>query len=229
MIAHQETPVTRQDIVDALWHGQDPFAASPDTLRPADLQGWRSQHPFLEEVVADWRPRVVVEIGVWKGASVITLARAMERHGVEGTIIAVDTWLGAVDHWADPGLLAELRSENGYPTLYRTFLGNVLHEGQAGRVVPLPLDSTNAAALMQMRGIAADVIHLDAGHEEASVAADLAAWWPVLRVGGMMIADDYDAEGGKFPGVMRAVNAFCAAHAIEGPWALRGKCKFIKK
>jgi hypothetical protein len=221
--------MTRQDILAALWHGQDPFAGPPDSLRPADLQGWRSRHPFLEEVVVERRPGVIVEVGVWKGASVLYLAGLMAEHGVEGTVIAVDTWLGAVDHWADPGLHAELRAEHGYPNLYRTFLSNVLHEGQAGRVVPLPLDSTNAAALMQMRGIAADVIHLDAGHEEASVAADLAAWWPVLRPGGMLIADDYDAEGGRFPGVMRAVNAFCAANAVEGPWALRGKCKFIKR
>lgn len=221
--------MTRQDILDALWHGRDPFADPPETLRATDLQGWRSQHPFLEQVVIDWRPRIVVEIGVWKGASVHYLAGLMDQHGVAGTVIAVDTWLGAVDHWADPGLSAELRTENGYPTLYRTFLGNILQGGHAGRVVPLPLDSTNAAALLQLRGISADVIHLDAGHEEASVAADLAAWWPILRTGGMLIADDYDSEGGKFPGVMRAVNAFCATHEVEGPWALRGKCKFIKK
>jgi hypothetical protein len=227
--AFKENPVTRQDLIAALWHGQDPFANPPDTLRAPDLQGWRSDHPFLEQVVAEWRPRTLVEVGVWKGASVLHLARMMQRHGVEGTVIAVDTWLGAIDHWADPGLFAELRAENGYPSLYKTFLGNILHEGQAERVVPLPLDSTNAAALMHLRGIAVDVVHLDAGHEEASVAADLAAWWPVLRPGGMLIADDYDAEGGKFPGVMRAVNAFCASHDIEGPWALRGKCKFIKR
>jgi hypothetical protein len=35
------------------------------------------------------------------------------------------------------------------------------------------------AELMRLRGVVADVIHLDAGHEEASVAADLRAWWPI--------------------------------------------------
>ena len=222
--------MTRRDILDALWHGRDPFADPPAALRPRDLQGWRSRHPFLDAAVAEWRPRVLVEVGAWKGASAVYMASAMNVHGVvDGTVIAVDTWLGAVDHWADAGLFAELATEHGYPSLYRTFLANVLHEGLADRVVPLPLDSVNAAELMRLRGVSADVIHLDAGHEEASVAADLAAWWPVLRPGGLFIADDYDAEGGRFPGVQRAVDAFCAAHPVEGPWALRGKCKFIKR
>lgn len=220
--------MTRNEILAALWHGRDPFADPPEALRPLDLQGWRSIHPFLAEAVSEMRPEVVVEIGTWKGASTLYLARTMAEHGVVGTIVAVDTWLGAVDHWADPALFRELATENGYPSLYRTFLANVLREGAAERVVPLPLDSVNAAELMRLRGVQADVIHLDAGHEEASVAADLRAWWPVLRPGGLFIADDYDSGGGRFPGVARAVHAFCAEHDVRGPWEQRGKCKFVK-
>lgn len=219
---------TRRALLDALWHGRDPFAAPPEDLRPRDLQGWRSVHPYLDEAVTTFRPDVVVEVGAWKGASTLHLARTMAAHDVDGTVIAVDTWLGAVDHWADADLFAELATEHGYPSLYRTFLANVLHEGLADRVVPLPLDSVNAAELMRLRGVSADVIHLDAGHEEASVAADLRAWWPVLRPGGLFVADDYDRLGGRFPGVTRAVDAFCAQAGVAGPWSHRGKCKFLK-
>ncbi|GJE43028.1 class I SAM-dependent methyltransferase [Methylobacterium soli] len=222
-------PTNRRAIIDALWHGRDPFTNPPDSLRPPDLQGWRSLHPFLDEAVTEFRPGVIVEIGAWKGASTLHLARSLEAHGVEGIVIAVDTWLGAVDHWADATLFGELAMENGYPSLYRTFLANVLREGLADRVVPLPLDSVNAAELMRLRGLTADIIHLDAGHEEASVAADLRAWWPVLRPGGLLIADDYDSLGGRFPGVTRAVDAFCVAERVRGPWAQGGKCKFIKR
>ena len=220
--------MTRQDLIAALWHGRDPFAEPPETLRLLNIQGWRSQHPYLDEAVEQFRPSVVVEIGTWKGASALHLARAMAERDVAGTVIAVDTWLGAVDHWADASLFSELATEHGFPSLYRTFLANVLRAGQAERVIPLPLDSVNAAALMRLRGVTADVIHLDAGHEEASVAADLRAWWPVLRPGGLFIADDYDSLGGRFPGVTRAVDAFCIAFGVRGPWSFQGKCKFIK-
>ncbi|KQP91340.1 methyltransferase [Methylobacterium sp. Leaf113] len=219
---------TRGALLDAFWHGRDPFANPPDDLRPLDLQGWRSVHPYLDAAITEFRPAVVVEIGVWKGASSLNLARTMAAHGVDGTVIAVDTWLGAVDHWADPALFAELVTEHGYPSLYRTFLANVLREGLADRILPLPLDSVNAAELLHLRGVPADVIHLDAGHEEASVMADLRAWWPVLRPGGLLIADDYDRLGGRFPGVTRAVDAFCTEVRVQGPWSQEGKCKLIK-
>ena len=221
--------MTRQDLIAALWHGRDPFADPPADLRPADLQGWRSVHPYLEEAVTEIRPRVVIEIGTWKGASALYLARTMAERNVAGTVIAVDTWLGAVDHWADEALFAELGTEHGYPSLYRTFLANVVRDGMTDRIVPLPLDSVNAAELLRLRGVTADVIHLDAGHEEASVTADLRAWWPVLRPGGLLIAYDYDRLGGRFPGVTRAVDAFCSEAGVRGPWSLRGKCKFIKR
>ncbi len=44
----------------------------------------------------------------------------------------------------------------------------------------------------------------------------------------LLIADDYDRLGGRFPGVTRAVDAFCAEVGARGPWSLRGKCKFTK-
>lgn len=220
--------MNRHALIAALWHGRDPFADPPADLRPVDLQGWRSIHPYLAEAVTELRPEVIVEIGTWKGASTLYLARTMAEHGIIGSVVAVDTWLGAVDHWADETLFAELATEHGYPSLYRTFLANMLREGVADRVVPLPLDSVNAAELMRLRGVTADVIHLDAGHEEASVAADLRAWWTVLRPGGLFIADDYDSLGGRFPSVTRAVDAFCAEVGVQGPWSHRGKCKFRK-
>lgn len=220
--------MTRQDLIAALWHGRDPFADPPEDLRALDLQGWRSVHPYLDEAVDEFRPAIVVEIGTWKGASTLHLARTMAERDIPGTVISVDTWLGAVDHWADESLFAELATEHGFPSLYRTFLANVVREGMTGRVLPLPLDSVNAAELLRLRGVSADVIHLDAGHEEASVAADLRAWWPVLRPGGLFIADDYDRLGGRFPGVTRAVDGFCAEMGLPPPWSLRGKCKFLK-
>jgi predicted O-methyltransferase YrrM len=220
--------MTRQDLLAALWNGRDPFAPPPTNPRPLDLQGWRSVHPTLHEAIATHRPEVIVEIGAWKGASTAYMARTLIELGLPGTVVAVDTWLGAVDHWSRADLFAELGCEHGYPTLYRTFLSNLVHEGLTGRVVPLPLDSVNAGKLMALRGIVADMIHLDAGHEEASVAADLAAWWPVLRPGGALVADDYDPDGGQFPGVMRAVDAFCAGHGLGRPRANRGKCLVLK-
>ena len=45
-------------------------------------------------------------------------------------------------------------------------------------------------------------LYIDAGHEYEHVTADLKAWWPVLKPGGMMFGDDYHLQ---WIGVVRAV------------------------
>jgi hypothetical protein len=63
-----------------------PFARpfSP-TLRPK----------LLDSIVRSVRPRCVVELGVYRGATTLALADALDRHGLPPTsfVLSVDTWL----------------------------------------------------------------------------------------------------------------------------------------
>jgi predicted O-methyltransferase YrrM len=152
----------------------------------------------------------VVEIGVWKGGSVITMAKALSELGLDGVVIAIDTWLGSSDHWLSAEWFTELGFESGYPKLYHRFLNNVLTEGLEDYVVPLPIDSMNAVVIFETLQIRPDVVHIDAGHDYDSVISDLKAWWNLLAPGGMLIADDYLPETGGWPGVLKAVDGFFA-------------------
>ena len=42
---------------------------------------------------------LVVEVGVWKGASCAIFASALRRQSRGGRIVAVDTFLGALEMW----------------------------------------------------------------------------------------------------------------------------------
>lgn len=55
-----------------------------------------------------------------------------------------------------------------------------------------------------------DFVYLDARHDEPSVTADLAAWFPHVRPGGLICGHDYlDGWKGGMPfGVKRAVDVF---------------------
>ena len=61
-----------------------------------------------------------------------------------------------------------------------------------------------------------DFIYVDASHLYADVRADLEAWWPKLKHGGLMAGDDY--FNGYVPlakytfGVKDAVDEFASAH-----------------
>src|SRR5271155_4796003 len=154
-----------QEILGNLWRGHNPYYGFPyKTVKP-DLQGWASQHRFLMETVATRRPKIVVEVGVWKGASVIELAQSVRANGLDAVVIAVDTWLGAWDHWTNDQWHGELGFEFGFPTIYRTFLANVITAGLQDIVIPLPLDSVNAQHTLKGFEIFPDLVHIDGARD----------------------------------------------------------------
>ena len=218
---------TRQKILDQLFFGRDPLKDFPAHRFPTDLQGWHSQHPYLTRAIAEVTPKVVVEVGVWKGASVVTMAKEIQRQNLDTAVIAIDTWLGSSEHYLWEKFIPDLDFEFGYPRLYHKFAANICNEGLADIVVPLPLDSINGFQLLKEKGIRPDVLHIDAGHDYMSVMGDLKAWWPQLTPGGVLIGDDYFKSWlgkGKWPEVRQAFDEFFAATPHTKFESGDGKC-----
>ena len=141
-------------------------------------------------------------------------------------MIAVDTWLGSAEHWLNSPYRPSLHFEAGYPMIYRTFAANIVASGLQEMVLPLPLDSINAAEVLQHHELRPDVLHIDGGHNFASVISDLRAWWPMLRPGGILLGDDYHPTGiDTWPEVRAAFHDFFSVDEIEN---FGGKC-FIRK
>jgi len=218
---------TRQKILDQLFFGRDPLKDFPAHRFPTDLQGWHSQHPYLTRAIAEVKPKIVVEVGVWKGASVVTMAKEVQRQNLDTAIVAIDTWLGSSEHYLWEKFIPDLDFEFGYPRLYHKFAANICNEGLADIVVPLPLDSINGFQLLKEKSIRPDVLHIDAGHDYMSVMGDLKAWWPQLTPGGVLIGDDYFKSWlgkGKWPEVRQAFDEFFAATPHTKFESGDGKC-----
>jgi predicted O-methyltransferase YrrM len=217
----------RQMLIDRLWRGNDPFQAFPGNLFEYDLQGWNSQHAYLNDAIAEFRPSVIVEVGVWKGGSTVFMANAARALGLTSVVIAVDTWLGSSEHWLQQNLFSEMSFLSSYPALYHKFLSNVIRAAVADYVVPMPIDSLNAAHILKSVGVAAEIIHIDGGHDYDSVMADLRAWWPVLAPGGVLIGDDY-FETGMWASVRQAFDNFFGALDLMPIENVDGKCRVRK-
>jgi predicted O-methyltransferase YrrM len=218
----------KHDLLAQLWRGHDPFANFPRRTYAGDVQGWNYDHPYLTHVIDALRPRLVVEVGVWKGCSVMTMAERLKAVGVDGVVLAVDTWLGSWDHWLVDEFFEELDFHNGYPTLFWRFMANIVDAKLQDYVVPLPLDSLNANEVLHRKGISLDAVHIDAGHDYGAVLRDLEAWWLLIRPGGVLIADDYfDDEKKAWPEVKRAVDDFVAGQDL-GLRHERGKAWIVK-
>jgi Methyltransferase domain len=195
----------RDALLKKVWRGQDPFLNYPSRLYRQDQQGWGSTHPYLTDAIETLRPSIVVEIGVWKGGSVISLASRMRDLNLDGVVIAVDTWLGAWDHWTSDEWFAHLNFSNGFPSLYHTFAANIVGAGLQDYVLPLPLDSINAANVLRHHEVRpVDVVHIDGGHDYHAVTSDLREWWPMVRPQGTLIGDDYP----HWPEVRKAFDDF---------------------
>lgn len=195
-------------VAKTLWGDTLAFSKFPAKRYRQDTQGWNSHHVYLAEAIEIIRPKVVIEIGVWKGGSTIRMAQKIKELEIDATVISVDTWLGSWEHWEQPQFFADLLFDNGYPSIYNTFMTNVVESEVQDYIVPLPLDSANAAFVIQRKGIVADIIHIDGGHDYKAVIDDMQRWWELLRSGGMLIMDDYDPEGRVWPSVRDAVDHF---------------------
>lgn len=200
-------------LVQRLFYRHSPYDGFPAERFPPDANfDWTSAHPLLEDAVRWLRPDLILEIGSWTGGSAIRIGRACADAGLASEIVCIDTWLGSPEMVT---VLSTTENYNalgyrwGYPTLYYTFLRNVIDAGLQRFVTPLPLPSESAAFVLADLGITAPLIYVDGGHQYETVRRDLECYWPLLRDGGVLIGDDFGNPA--YPGVERAAREFATA------------------
>lgn len=167
------------------------------------MGGWdSSQHPVLHTLIEELRPERIIEVGVWLGASVWWMAKKVNELKLDTEIIAIDTWLGSPEFGAKPALAASVAKS------YDTFLANMFSSQAYKYVTVLRQTSCNAAIMLRAKDIRAEMIHIDAGHQEWQVTRDLDDYVPLLAPGGVIVGDDFD-----WVSVRAAVEAFVARNA----------------
>lgn len=132
----------------------------------------------------------VLEAGSLLGSTAWAAAQALAHRGV--TIWAVDLWGGSPEIGWTPAQW-DLR--------WRAFLENMRDAGLEGTVRVMKLPSVEAASHFQDES--QDLIFLDADHRREYVLADIAAWWPKLKPGGVLCGHDYCQQRS---GVIQAVD-----------------------
>lgn len=171
------------------------------------ISGWHSKHPIFKALCDEIKPTTIIEAGTWLGASALHMAELTRQreNGLEllppATIYCVDTWLGGFDH--EISVETTIPKLMGYPQLYFQFLTNIFESPYASRVFPIAQTTVTGAKMLEAAGVQADLVYIDASHEINEVYADLKAYWPLLRNGGVMFGDDYKTFAGVFCDVQR--------------------------
>lgn len=167
----------------------DPLAFVADPSSHARLynltQDWFSNHiPAWESVLTQVKPRRVLEIGSYEGLSTTYIIERCTAFGPL-QIHCIDTWAGAVDLPSDVMAGVEARfDENTKLAVDRA----------AAEVFLQKVKQRSSLALAQH--IAAgeapfDLIYIDGSHTAADVLIDAVLAFQLLRIGGVMIFDDY--------------------------------------
>ncbi len=161
--------------------------------------------PVFEQIIRVLKPRMMIEVGSWTGASAINIGQLLKQHVGESTLLCIDTWLGS-HHllWSDE-LRPQLYLKHGFPMQYFQFIANMMKQGLEDVVLPLPMTSSAAANYLAMKDVQVDCIYVDGSHDEEDVYSDVTKYWKLLRPGGVMIGDDYSP---RYPGCVKAVNRF---------------------
>lgn len=149
------------------------------------IDGWFNFEDIYTDMVRSHRTGVFVEVGAWLGKSTAYMGQLL-RDNPECIVdfYAVDTWKGSVGDNAFTGMLEKYGGD-----VYDAFMENMEKCGVAEFVIPLKTTSVKAAKGFADESL--DFVFIDAAHDYVSVSADLRAWLPKVKVGGMIAGHDH--------------------------------------
>lgn len=152
-----------------------------------NIQGWFDFENIYQEMVRNFPDGShFVELGSWKGKSTAFMCVEIINSGKKIKFDCVDIWNGA-------GRVGEYDGDESVKnqSLYDEFIKNM--EPAEGYYTPVRDWTAKAAQLYQPKSI--DFIFIDAGHDYDSVRADVDAWLPKVKSGGIIGGHDFWQEG----------------------------------
>lgn len=155
-------------------------------------------------------PSNIVEVGCWKGRSTAFLGVEVLNSGKPVTIHAIDTFAGSAEHLKE-GIVPD--------NLFDIFCANLkpVTEIMGKRFKIYHMPSTRAAKRFKDHSV--DFVFLDGSHAVGDVVADISAWLPKVKPGGVLAGDDW-----RWPSVRIAVehqlgrNRVQVAKDLLNPW-----------
>ena len=154
-----------------------------------ELEGWCTRHKasVMMDLVFWTKPKVVVEIGVWGGKSLIPMAFAVKALG-EGKVYGIDPW---DNQESTAGQSDEANREwwgkVDHEMIYKGFLAKLKKFELEDYVEVIRASSADAPVIPLI-----DILHIDGNHSQETSIFDVLKWVPLVRPGGLIIFDDVD-------------------------------------
>lgn len=206
----------RQTVLDRVFHGKSPWQNFPPAhvstfLRQNRIRGWGSTGPVFENLVRRVRPKTIIEVGTFLGASALHMAKLTRQLGLKTQILCIDDfrgWPGFLDKFRD------IKMVNGDVLLMHQFMQNVVYANATESVLFMPFSTASALDKLCEWGVFGELIEVDAGHDFHSAWTDINKAYKILRPGGVIFGHDYFTSADN-KGVRRAVNLFARLNNLR--------------
>ena len=165
------------------------------------LRGWfnSNKENWYKNLVSNVKNGKIIEIGVYGGASILSIADLCIKNNVQ--VIGIDPW-DTIELYNEKTLKPQ--ELKGYRKIMKGHFDNLtkIIDAEKYNHITLVKDfSLNAVTEILDNSI--ELIYIDANHSYTEVLKDIQAWYPKVKKGGILCGDDFAWEG-----VKKAVNHF---------------------
>ena len=169
------------------------------------LEGWfNMEQQYLELLDATPEGGTFVELGCYKGKSTSFIGVEIHKRKRDINFFAIDSFQGATNS-TDAN---EIKAYEGISEIEESYTYNV---SLIGNKIKTIVSLTDEAA-QYFEDSSVDVVFVDGGHSYEVVKADILAWLPKVKKGGIISGHDFNA----WEGVNKAVTEiFGTPHKVE--------------
>lgn len=156
-----------------------------------NTDGWATEDRCntLIDLVLNYRPKVIVEIGVYGGRSLAAMGFAL-RHLGSGYVVGIDPW--SVEAAIEGESEANIKwwSELDIESIYVRFMQNIIAMKLTREVRWIRAKAEEAAPLFPENSI--NLASLDGNHSELASCREVSMWLPKIAPQGVLVVDDID-------------------------------------
>lgn len=165
--------------------------------------------PSWEPYVSEFQNKpnqYCLEIGSWEGRSSLYIAEKF-CNGPGSHLVCIDTWEGSREH----------KRKKNLTTLYERFLSNTKKFRDIKKIIPKQGKSQDVLFDLNYKLKKGSIqkynfIYIDGSHDAKDVLVDAVLAWELLKVGGIMIFDDYGWRDGTHLTPRPAIDGFLEAY-----------------
>lgn len=151
-----------------------------------EIDGLGHFEGVYDEALVKFNSGVFVCVGVWVGRNEAYLGQRIKELNKDIKVYAVDTFWGTQN---EEDKIRDLVIERYSGDMYPYFIQNMIDCGVDDVVTPLKMTSIEASKQFEDNSI--EFCFLDGDHSYESIKADIEAWLPKVKHGGVIAGDDY--------------------------------------